>query len=475
MTTLRKLFRTTTFRTAAVLAVLFALAAALTIVYVYANTSAFFEDRVRETLLAETLGLAEQYRTGGISSLTKSVERRVLMPGNSIYLVTDADGGWVAGNVRNLTRELWEQEGRVAFEYARPHPDGAQQRHALAYIYPVGQRYRLMVGRDVEDQRELVTVFRTAALSGLTFMVLVGLGGGLLVSRNLLRRIDVVSETSRVIMRGDLSGRVPLDGSGDEIDRLSVNLNAMLERIEQLMNGLREVSDNIAHDLKTPLNRLRSRVETTLREGDAASFRPALERTIEEADELIRIFNALLSIARLEAGSNCGAFSELDARDVLRDVAELYEPLAEQEGVAFELIAGEPIRFMGDRHLIGQAVANLLDNAIKYGRAVDAGSGGSITLWAEHVGNDCHILVADTGPGIVEAERAHAVKRFGRLEKSRSQPGTGLGLSLVTAVARLHGGELMLEDNAPGLRCRLRLPASAAPGSPGSDDNRSRD
>jgi signal transduction histidine kinase len=268
-------------------------------------------------------------------------------------------------------------------------------------------------------------------------------------------------------MAGDLSRRIPLDGSGDELDRLSENLNAMLGRIEELMVALREVVDNIAHDLKTPLNRLRNRAEAALRNPDSPdSYRDGLTKTIEEADDLIKTFNSLLLIARLEAGSAAESMTPLDPASIIADVAELYEPVAEEAGLRLESHAEKGLSLVANRELIGQAVANLVDNAIKY-----AGDGtkhapnpnrDTIAVSAARVGDTIEITVADHGPGVAPQDRDRALQRFVRLEKSRSKPGSGLGLSLVAAVARLHGGAIRLEDNAPGLKVVLALPMRVA-------------
>jgi len=293
-------------------------------------------------------------------------------------------------------------------------------------------------------------------------MALVGIGGGYWVSRRILTRIDGLAATTRTIMEGDLTGRLPISGSGDELDRLSQSLNLMLARIEQLMAGLREVSDNIAHDLKTPLNRLRNRVEEALREPyDAGAYRDALERTIEAADSLIKTFNALLSIARLEAGAAGENREKLDVAALVRDVAELYEPVAEERGIALKAEASAPLIIHGDRQLLGQAIANLIDNALKYGAPTAQGGNGwapEVEVRAEAGAGVAQIVVTDRGPGVPAPERERVLGRFVRLEESRSEPGSGLGLSLVAAVARLHGGSLRLEDNEPGLRVVLVLP-----------------
>jgi signal transduction histidine kinase len=260
-------------------------------------------------------------------------------------------------------------------------------------------------------------------------------------------------------MAGDLTQRVPLAGSNDELDGLAQNLNMMLDRIEQLMSGLREVSDNIAHDLKTPLSRLRNRAEATLRDGgDCDAYRAGLERIIEEADELIKTFNAMLLVARLEAGALEGSTEAFDLGSLVRDVAEFYEPVSDEQGLELTVDVGDGPEIVANRHLVSQAVANLIDNAIKYGRPDAAGGPGKISVSLRPLNHDVEIIVADRGPGISADDRERALKRFVRLEASRTKPGTGLGLSLVSAVARLHHGTVRLEDNAPGLRAVLVLP-----------------
>jgi signal transduction histidine kinase len=263
-------------------------------------------------------------------------------------------------------------------------------------------------------------------------------------------------------MAGDLSGRLSITGSGDEFDRLALNLNGMLERIDSLMRGLKEVTDNVAHDLKTPLTRLRNRCEAALRTAKTdADYRRALEATIEESVGLIRTFDALLMIARAESGEVRDGMAEFDIAEVARDVGELYEPLAEDKGLTLQIQANEHATVKGNRELVSQALANLVDNAIKYGQRNGAGENGAeaeIVVKAMGEGDRILLTVTDAGPGIPEADRSRAVERFVRLEQSRSQPGSGLGLSLASAVARLHGGELKLEDNQPGLRTVISLP-----------------
>jgi signal transduction histidine kinase len=462
VTALTKLFRTTTFRLSLTYLALFSAAAIVAIFYIYWNTTVLLSRQLNQTIDAELKGLAEQYRAGGLEQLVRIVAERSGTPGNSLYLVADSEGRRLAGNLSAVSPELWNSLGPVEFVYRRPATGGVEKRLAFANVFRLPSGYRLIVGRDIEDRRELARMVRSAMLWGLGVMAVFGIGGGYWVSRKLLARIDGLAATTRTIMDGDLTGRLPIRGSGDELDRLSEALNLMLARIEQLMAGLREVSDNIAHDLKTPLNRLRNRVEAALREpyGEPV-YREALERTIEEADGLIKTFNALLSIARLEAGAGGENREKLDVSALLRDVAELYEPVAEERGIELRAETAAPIFVRADRQLLGQAIANLIDNAIKYGAPDLSGGNGSmpeVEVSARAKGPTAEIVVTDRGPGVPDSERERVLDRFVRLEASRSEPGSGLGLSLVAAVARLHGGSLRLEDNAPGLRVVLALP-----------------
>ena len=304
---------------------------------------------------------------------------------------------------------------------------------------------------------------RALAISLIFFAALAAVGA-LFVARNVLKRIDDINTSAHGIMNGDMTGQLPVSGSGDELDRLAVSLNAMLKRIGLLMQGLREVSDNIAHDLRTPLTRLRNHAEAALAFGDdAATYRAALEKTIEESDSLIKIFNALLLIARAEAGAGVEGQSSFELGEAARAVAELYEPIAEEEGVALTVSVDGPLHVRGNRELIGQTIANLIDNALKYGAHTEGAVKPEIVVAARRLGNAVELIVADRGPGVSPRDRERVMGRFVRLEGSRSRPGSELGLSLADAVARMHGGRVELEDNRPGLRVRLILPAEAAP------------
>jgi signal transduction histidine kinase len=465
VTALGKLFRTTTFKLTLVYLTVFALFAAFLLGYFAFNTRRLITEQITDTVNAEITGLSEQYRLGGIRRLVIVVDTRARRPGSSLYLVTTFAGEALAGNVTALAPGILDSPGWTETVYRRldetetaEHPDHT----ALVQVFQLPGGFRLLVGRDLDERERLYHIVLSAGRWSVALVIVLGLVGGLFVTRRVLRRVDAMTETTRTIMAGDLGGRLPVAGTGDELDRLAENLNVMLERIEALMHGLKEVSDNIAHDLKTPLTRLRNRSEEALRTAKSeGEYRAALEGTIEDSEGLIRTFNALLMIARAESGQARDDMSEFDAAEIAHDVGELYEPLAEQKGIALKVEADAPAKVKGNRELVSQALANLVDNAIKYTEPRDLVTNGAtpeIVVRALNEGDRILLTVADSGPGIPEADRARVVERFVRLEQSRSQPGSGLGLSLASAVARLHGGDLTLEDNQPGLKSVIALP-----------------
>jgi signal transduction histidine kinase len=481
VTALIKLLSSTPFRLTLAYMGAFVVAAALIVGFIAWRANDLLTNKVIETLGAEVVGLREQYQAGGPDRLAAIVAQRSQEPGGGLYLLVDAAGRKVAGNLDRVPPELEGARAGGIFLYGQgggqvggqsgAARSGGGSRAAVGVPLPVPGGLVLIVGRDIEDLSRFARTMGQLGLWSIALLAALGIGAGLAVSRSVLRRIEAINEASRGIMGGDLSKRLPLAGTGDELDRLSENLNAMLARIEELIVALREVSDNIAHDLKTPLNRLRNRAEAALRNPDgAASYRDGLVKTIEEADELIKTFNSLLLIARLEAGAVAESMGPADPASIIGDVAELYEPVAEEAGLELETSAPKGLSLNVNRELVSQAVANLVDNAIKYSLADDppqAGDGASrpkVTISMDRVGDAVEIAVADQGPGVPPQDRERALHRFVRLEKSRSQPGSGLGLSLVAAVARLHGGSIRLEDNAPGLRAVLTLPLRGAAG-----------
>jgi len=461
VTALAKLLRTTAFKIIAVYLLVFALFAAGIIIYLGRHTQQLVFSQITDTIDAEVLSLNEQYQIGGIRRLTDTIERRAAQPGSNLYLVTTASGDKLAGNLNEMPDSVLQNEGWSEILYRRSEDSSAAKpSRAVVRVFTIPGGFHILVGRDFEERDRLRQILAQPARWAVVLIVVMGVAGGLFIARRVLKRIDAMTATNERIMAGDLTGRLAVTGSGDEFDRLANSLNAMLERIESLMGGMKQVSDNIAHDLKTPLTRLRNRAEEALRGPKSeADYRAALESTIEESDGLIRTFNALLMIARAEAGEAREGMADFDVSEVAHSVAELYEPLAEEKGMRLSVQAAGPIPMHGNRELIGQALANLIDNAIKYG---GSGQKGEISIAAKREGDRVLVSVADRGAGIPESDRPRAVERFVRLEVSRSKPGAGLGLSLVSAVARLHGGELRLEDNAPGLRAMLIFPSPAS-------------
>ena len=460
MTALGKLFHTTAFKLTLVYLTVFALFAASLLGYFAWNSRRLITEQITNTVDAEITGLAEQYNQGGIRRLVFIVENRSRRPGSSLYLVTAPAGEGLAGNVSSLSEGVLQHIGWTETIYRRLDDQDGAEHHALVRVFQLAGGFRLLVGRDLEERERLYDIIIAAGRWSIALVIVLGIAGGFFVARRVLRRVDAMTETTRTIMAGNLSGRLPVGGSEDELDRLAVNLNAMLERIETLLKGFKEVSDNIAHDLKTPLTRLRNRCEEALRTGKGETeYRAALGATIEESDGLIRTFNALLMIARAESGEASTPMVEFDAADIARDVGELYDPLADDKGLALKVEAPTPAPLKGNRELISQALANLMDNAIKYGNPEHPPiNGADIVIKVQSEGDRVLLTVADRGPGIAEADRGRVVERFVRLEQSRSEPGSGLGLSLASAVARLHGGELKFEDNHPGLKAVLALP-----------------
>ena len=466
MTAFGKLIRTTAFRLTLVYLLLFALFAASLLGYFAWNTRRLITEQITTTVNGEIAEITRLYDRRGLRGLVPAVESRALRPGANLYLVTTETGQAIAGNVGALAPGVMGTSGWSETAYRRMEDQDNSDHRALVYVTQLSGGFRLLIGRDLEERRRLFGIVAKAAQWSILVVVVLGLGGGIFVSRRVLARIDAMTGTTQRIMAGDLSGRLPIGRSGDELDRLASNLNAMLAQIEALMTGLKEVSDNIAHDLKTPLTRLRNRAEEALaKAGSEADYRAALERTIDESDGLIRTFNALLMIARAESGQARGNMDDFDASEIANGIHELYEPLAEDDGMTLKVrTAPAPIR--ANRELISQALANLVENAIKYGKPVADGPVVSLEarqILIEALREDDQVLlrVTDHGAGIPESERRHAVERFVRLDSSRSQPGSGLGLSLASAVATLHGGELRLGDANPGLVVTLVIPARA--------------
>ena len=449
-----RLIRTSWFRMALGYAILLIISVSVLFGLLYWNTAVFVAEQTEETIEVEISGLAEHYQKTGIVGLSDVIRDRSQGQRLSLYLLTDQNRRPLAGNLNS-----WPTASRpgdwIDFEYQRPIGSRIVEHraHARHFVLPGG--FNLLVGYDVQDQVRLEQRMRGSMIWIGALALFLGLAGGLLMARHWLRRIDSVNKTAREIMDGDMSRRVQLSGSDDELDRLARNLNAMLDRIEALMAGLRQVTDNIAHDLRSPLNRLRSRLEVTLMEDpDKVPYRAALVDTMGEADDLLKTFNALLLIGEAESGLDWSKLEAVDLSIHTNDVVELYEPAADEAGISLRAHITSDIFVRGNPNLISQAIVNLLDNALKY---TPSGGTVDVSVGVDDVG-DAYFEVADSGPGIPEDEHTNVLDRFVRLEGSRSTVGSGLGLSLVSAVAKLHQARLVLKGNEPGLAVRMAFP-----------------
>ena len=477
------IMKTTAARLSALYLLLFAICAVLLVFYMTSLSARMLTGQTQETINDEVLGLARVYQRGGLPLLVRVVEQRSRQPGANLYLIADANGQILTGNVQSLEPGVLEAEGWTTepFSYRRfgegelerqrnpiaaPNEpsqsevqvEGEKGHNAIALVLRLPNQMIMLVGRDLGEPERFRAVIRRALMLALGMMALGGILIWFFVGRAALKRIDSVSQASRRIMGGDLSGRLPVTGAGDEFDRLSENLNSMLARIATLNEGLKQVSDNIAHDLKTPLTRLRNRAEATLSgKHSPADYRQALEATIAESDQLIKTFNAILMISRLEAGYSSESTSRVDLAASVRDVVELYEPVAEEAGVTLETSVQDGFAVEGNRELIGQALSNIVDNAIKY--STDSTAKPTVRVALDRVGSEIRLSVTDNGQGIPDdADRARATERFVRLEKSRSQPGSGLGLSLAKAIMTFHNGRLDLLAGNPGLSVVMSFP-----------------
>jgi signal transduction histidine kinase len=453
---LTNLLRSSTFRLAVVYMALFAVSVLILLSFIYWSTAGYMARQADATIEAEIAGLAERYRTDGLTGLTAQIAARVSRKpgGSSIYLLADQFRNPLVGNLNRWPKVATSEGGWLNFplDGAGPEPGGVHRARARPFRLQGG--FHLLVGRDLHELEAAQNHIIKALVWGLAITAGLALVGGALMSRSMVRRIDVINQTSRQIMSGDLSRRIPTDHSGDDFDVLTGNLNAMLDQIESLMEEVRRVSDNIAHDLRTPLTRLRNSLELLRTEGlDAEGTRVRTDQAIIEAEGLLSTFNALLRIARIESGKLGAEFSEVKLASLVRDVVELYEPLAEEKGQRLSVAIECEASVRGDRDLVFQAFANLFDNAIKYTPAA-----GSIDARLEADRSRVCVTLSDSGPGVPSEAYERVFQRFYRLEESRSTPGNGLGLSLVAAVARLHQAEVTLADNQPGLRVQFVFP-----------------
>jgi hypothetical protein len=411
----------------------------------------------QEVLRDDAQRLSAVFNRDGIAGLTAYINERVglQIAGERTLLLTDSANQRLAGNIAEWPQGVAPTPGAGAVwvDFA------GRPTHILLVRTTLPGGYHLLVGRDLALFKPLERRFIWGLLAAVTFLFVVGVAGAILMRRQLLSRVEGIRQTVSAIMQGDLRHRLAVAQSGDELDTLSQTLNGMLEHIEHLIRGISNVSNSIAHDLRTPLAELRSRLEelSVTRPPPAETF-AEIEAAVADVDRVMRIFNALLRLAEIDSGARRSGFVRVDAAAVAAEVVEFYEPAAEQKSVrfSFESIGEAPVA--GDPVLLAQAVSNLIDNSLK-----SVAERGAISVSVGRGADGAvEIAVADDGPGIPDADKPKATERFFRGDTSRGTPGVGLGLSIVDAVAKLHGGMLQLLDNHPGLRARMVLPVSAA-------------
>ncbi len=466
---IRSLFRVTAVRLSIIYTLIFGLVAVGLVAYMTGATVNVLRKQYEESIDKEVQGLARIYNARGLRRLVATLERRARAPGANLYVVTNAAGEILGGNVPRLDDRVMKNIGwtRRPFRYER-YGDGPEDDHrAIARIIEVPNGLRILVGRDIgEHEGFRNVVFRSLTLA-LGTMVALGLLTWFIFGRRALRRIDEVSQSSVRIMGGDRSERLPISGSGDEFDRLSENLNSMLDRINRLDEGLKQMSDNIAHDLKTPITRLRNKADEALAtDGDKQAREELISDIIGDCDQIVRTFDALMMISRVESGSKVAAMQSVDLVPLVSDAHELYEAVAEDAGVelSLDIETLAEANITGNRELLSQAISNLIDNALKYGvsETPEDDVVSRISLALKTADNGFILSVSDNGDGVDPSDYERMKERFVRLDKSRSKTGNGLGLSLVSAIAELHGGHLDFADAEPGLRVELYLPKDKA-------------
>jgi signal transduction histidine kinase len=432
---------------------IFGSSALILVGYIYWQTNGYLEQQTNETISAEIRGLTEQFRQPGGPGVEAVIRDRIARDPtrSTLYLLINAEQRPMLGNLAAWPPGQLDADGWYRFtqndQEGSPVPFQGR-------ILQTDEGHRLLVAKEQTNLIATRQLINRVYVLTLAIGLLLALCGGIMLSFSVTRRVDAINRTSREIMAGRLQRRMPVRGINDEFDQLADNLNAMLDRIDSLIDSVRAVTDNIAHDLRTPLTRLRGRLENlALQPEISETVRNELNATITDADHLLATFRALLRIARIESGTHDEAWNDIDLGALLHDAWELYQAVGEEKDITVHLNAAAGGHMRGDRDLIFQAVSNLLDNAIKYSPA-----GSAVRLEMRDEGDHLTIIVGDQGPGVPEAERGKVLDRFYRTASVTGIPGSGLGLSLVNAIARHHGGQLILADNAPGLRVLLELP-----------------
>jgi signal transduction histidine kinase len=448
----RPLIRSAGIRFALIYAVVFGVSAFLLAFSLWYSTVGLLQRQVELSIRNDSIALHEHYSSGGLASLIAAIHDRMTdaLDSDGIYLLLDPLSNRIIGNLDQWPVGLTESSAWYQLPVKR---HGVSSIALLrASTLPGGDH--LLVGRDVRARSELRNVLRDGLFWALGLMFALGIIGAILIRSLFRRMIRDISTTTRAIARGDLTRRIPKTGDGDEFDELAEIINDMLERISRLMDGVRQVSNAIAHDLRTPITRARTRLEdASLHAHSVDDLQSAIERATQDLDGIVGVFEALLRIAEIEAGSRRAAFAKTDLAPMLHDIDELYRAVAEERGLMLETQIDARLPLLGDRELVQQAVANLLDNALKF-----TAPGTVIGFRAKLEETVIEISIADRGPGIAPEDRNRATERFFRAEAARTTAGSGLGLALVAAVAQLHNGTLHLADNHPGLRAIISLP-----------------
>jgi len=450
------LFRSSTLLLTIVSVSLFTLSALLLLAFIFFYTANYMAEQTDATIEAEIAGLKERYKVNGLTGLTRLIKERIARKptGSGLILLADQHFNVLVGNLSRWPDASETSDGWLNFRLEDKGWGEDAIHKARARPFRLIGGFHLLVGRDLHDLEMSKRAIAKTLISSLAFAAVLALVGGLAMTGSLIRRIEAINQTSNEIMNGDLSRRIPTNHTGDDFDQLSENLNHMLDRIEMLMEGVRQVSDNIAHDLRTPLARLRNHLDEVLQEtARAGGDSECIERAIQEADDLLVTFNALLRIARIESKNRVEHFTFVELADLVRNVVDFYEPLVEEKNQQLDVFLSPGAKVQVDRELLSQTIANILDNSIKY-----TPGNGNIEVRITSEQGRVKLVIADSGPGIPWAERNKVFQRFYRLESSRSSPGNGLGLSLVYAVASLHNLDLKLESNNPGLRVIIVFP-----------------
>ena len=445
------LFRSAGFRFGLVYAILLTISAAALAMFLWWFTAGLLDRQTASAIRADAQGLIERFDEGGIQGLVGTIEDRLAanVDDDAIYLLVDANMKRVAGNLDTWPSVVDKPGEWRQFQVRR----SGMRSLALVYRYELPDGYHLLVGRDVQVRVQLGNLLTDALIWAVAIVLAMATAGAIIVRSLFRRTVANVSATAAAIASGDFAQRVKVSGRGDEFDQLAEVINDMLDRIGRLMDGVRQVSNAIAHDLRTPITRARARLEEAARNAQSnADLHAAIDRATVDLDDIVTVFQALLRIAEIEAGSRRASFRRVDIVTALEGVADLYGAVAEEKGVDLTVAHPKRLEINGDAALIQQAVANLVDNAVKF-----SPEHGSVRLAAAQDGRRIRITVTDQGPGIPEADRARATERFYRGDTARGTPGSGLGLALVQAVAYLHGGVLRLEDARPGLRAALEL------------------